>query len=123
MEGVNFSLCDFEFVKEFMLQRVGGYREEIQAKFDCCRVHQTRLIAQAVIFQNCIIDSLQLTLSREKSVQFKNCYIKNLKIKIENNPKSAKLEFWKCCFENLPDISGFDKRNVLDMIKDGKCIT
>ena len=117
MEGVSFSLCDISSVKEFTLCRTSRDTKGVQAKFDCCRVHQSRIEAQAVVFRNCVIDNLQLDLTGEKSVGFINCHIKKLKISIHNNPKSAKIQFSKCSLENIPEISGFNKRDVLEMIE------
>lgn len=122
MDNCLFSLCQFKDVEKMKLNRKKNGESEYQAIFDTCDIFGSEMNVQAVLFRNCKIDDLVLTIQGQQKVEFVNCFIKKIIIKPKNSKAEGMPRFIHCILEDKPRIDVYDRSAVDKMLKDGKNI-
>lgn len=108
MAYVRFELCEFNDVKVFNLHinREFGDSDFFQSEFIVCRIRNSKFIGSSLIFKNCTITGLEITLNGIKNLTFDHCIIQNLHIRTIGN-KTYKPSFSKCIYLDTPRIDHF----------------
>lgn len=122
MDDCLFSLCQFQKVKEMTLKRKVTRVSDYQAMFDTCNISETEMDVEAVLFRNCKIDNLVLTIRGQQKVKFVNCFIKKITVKPQSGKSTGMPRFEHCIMENKPSIDVYDRSDVDTMLSEGKNI-
>lgn len=120
--NANFTLCDFSDVTDVRFVQKKGNDQSVQATFQSCNISRSHFDVSNIIFRNCKIDNLTLDLHDHQKVEFIDCHISKLKVKLKTYKSSSKPIFTRCILENRPNVPDFTRTEIDELIKTGKCI-
>lgn len=100
-----FELCKFNKVSEFSIteEKNKNPEEFFQVTFQDCRILNSNFKGARLIFKNCTISGLEITLEGKKNLIFEHCTIQKLRIKSKNTT-TYKPRFDACTYLDRPQI-------------------
>lgn len=100
-----FELCKFNKVSEFSIteEKNKNPEEFFQVTFQDCRILNSNFKGSRLIFKNCTISGLEITLEGKKNLIFEHCTIQKLRIKSKNTT-TYKPRFDACTYLDRPQI-------------------